>query len=312
MWCMWCDVYHCGLWSSVYLSVCFSVCPCACLSTRLYVIVACDVSGGDRWRQTACNPVWAWSMHLSLHSIHPPVYLSTHLSVYHCGLWWVRWSVRRICVQSYVTVTQVPVCLFIYLSMYLSVCLSIYLCTCLSTRLSVYLSVHPSTCISACLSIYCCRLYCHEVIGEDKLRVVVRERDPCICLSIHPSVYLSVYLSVHPSTCTSTCLSIYCCRLYCQEVIGEDKLRAVLRDHDPCVCLTVYLAIYLSVCLPVYLSVCLSLWSVMCLEVIGEDKLRVILHVCDPCVCLSNPSIHCDSCCDIQSWAWAVHLYCSA
>ena len=114
-------------------------------------------------------------------------------------------------------------------------------------------------------------------------------------LSIHPSiclsVCLSVYLSVHPSTCTSTCLSIYCCHLYCQEVIGEDKLCAVLCDHDPCVCLTVYLAIYLPVCLPVYLSVCLSLWSVMCLEVIGEDKLRVILHVCDPCVCLSHPSI---------------------
>jgi len=87
-------------------------------------------------------------------------------------------------VQSYVTVTHVPVCLFIYL------------CTCLSTRLSVYLSVHPSTCISTCLSIYCCRLYCHEVIGEDKLHVVVRERDPRICLSIHPSVYLSTCLSI--------------------------------------------------------------------------------------------------------------------
>jgi len=300
MWCMWCDVYHCGLWSSVYLSVCFSVCPCACLSTHLYVIVACDVSGGDRWRQTACNPVWAWSMHLSLHSIHPPVYLSTHLSVYHCGLWWVRWSVRRICVQSYVTVTHVPVCLFIYLSMYLSVYPSICLPVCPSIYLYIYLSLYLL--LSSLLSrgdwwgqTACSRAWSWPMY-----------------LSIHPSICLSVYLSVHPSTCTSTCLSIYCCRLYCQEVIGEDKLCAVLRDHDPCVCLTVYLAIYLPVCLPVYLSVCLSLWSVMCLEVIGEDKLRVILHVCAPCVCLSNPSIHCDSCCDIQSWAWAVHLYCSA
>jgi len=55
---------------------------------------------------------------------------------------------------------------------------------------------------------------------------------PSIHVSIHLSTCLSVYLSVHPSTCTSTCLSIYCCRLYCQEVIGEDKLRAILRERD--------------------------------------------------------------------------------
>ena len=110
-------------------------------------------------------------------------------------------------------------------------------------------------------------------------------------------------LSLHPSTCLPICLSV-CLSLWSvvsQEVIGEDKLCAVLRDCDPCVCLPVYLAIYLPVCLPVYLSVCLSLWSVMCQGVIGEDKLRVILHVRDPCVCLSihpcvYPSIYLSIC----------------
>jgi len=68
----------------------------------------------------------------------------------------------------------------------------------------------------------------------------------------HLSTYPSVSLSAHVLVYLPICMSLW--PVMCLEVIGEDKLRVILCEHDPCICLSIPF-IHLSICLPIYLSI---------------------------------------------------------
>jgi len=138
LWCVWrwsvktncvqscVSMIHASISPSIHLSICLAV------YLSLWSVLSQEVIGEDKLHVILCEHDPCVCL-----SIHPPVYPSVYLSVYHCGLWWVRrWSVKTSFVQSYVTVTRASVCLFI--------------------QLSIYLSVYPSI----CLSVYHCGLWC--------------------------------------------------------------------------------------------------------------------------------------------------------
>ena len=66
--------------------------------------------------------------------------------------------------------TGLPVCLLVYLSIYISICISIYLSICISIYLYICISIYLSICISIYLS---------------------------ICISIYFSICISIYLSIY-------------------------------------------------------------------------------------------------------------------
>jgi len=48
-----------------------------------------------------------------------------------------------------------------------------------------------------------------QVIGEENLCAVLRDRDPCACLPVYLSIYVPVCLPVYLSTCLSIHLLVY-------------------------------------------------------------------------------------------------------
>jgi hypothetical protein len=136
-----------------------------------------------------------------------PLCLSFHLCVCHsCG-----------CSSIHLSVTNVPVCLSIFLSaMWLYICQSVYL----FIHLFVYMLFHLSVCLSCTPCWPCICLSIHSNIPLSVCRLSLYLSLPSsVRLFVYPSICLPICFHVPLSVCSFVCQSIFLKIIVCQNQI---------------------------------------------------------------------------------------------
>jgi hypothetical protein len=141
----------CQYLSVIFLSICPSVHPSACLSVCLSICPSLHPSFCLSVLLSVCQST-CLSVNPSTHpSFYSPVCLCVYLpvclsiSVYVCVHVCPSFHTRlSVCLSAYPPVCQSAVCLSVCLSDRLFICLSLHLSICMSVRLSLLICIHPS------------------------------------------------------------------------------------------------------------------------------------------------------------------------